>query len=89
MKFEWDDNKEKINQRKHGVSFLKATEVFADDYSSCVNDPDHSYDESRYLLFGISTKGDYLVVSFTERADVIRIISARRMTKQERNAYEQ
>ena len=89
MKFEWDDNKEKSNQRKHDVSFLEATEVFADDYSSCVNDPDHSYDESRYLLFGISTKGSYLVVSFTERADVIRIISARRMTKQERNAYEQ
>lgn len=89
MKFEWDDNKEKSNQRKHAISFLEATEVFADDYSSCVNEPDHSYDESRYLLFGISTKESYLVVSFTERAGVIRIISARCMTKQERNAYEQ
>ena len=89
MKFEWDDNKEKINQRKHAVSFLEATEVFADNYASCVSDPDHSYDESRYLLFGISAKRSCLVVSFTERADVIRIISARRMTKQERNAYEQ
>jgi uncharacterized DUF497 family protein len=89
MKFEWDDNKAKANQRKHGVSFLEVSDVFADSYASCVLDPDHSYDESRYLLFGLSSKGDHFVVSFTERVDVIRIISARRMTRQERYAYEQ
>ncbi|MEL7522557.1 MAG: BrnT family toxin [Cyanobacteria bacterium P01_A01_bin.116] len=54
-----------------------------------VPDPDHSYEESRYLLFGLSSNGKYIVVSFTERPDAIRIISARRMTRQERKAYEQ
>ena len=89
MNFEWDETKAQSNHRKHGVSFLEATEVFADDYSSCVPDPDHSLDEARFLLFGMTLKGAYLVVSFTERADSIRIISARTMTRQERNAYEQ
>lgn len=89
MDFEWDETKARSNQRKHGVSFLEASEVFSDDYSSCVHDPDHSYNEERYLLFGISLKGNYLVVSFTEKSDAIRIISARLMTREERNAYEQ
>ena len=88
MDFEWDQRKARSNQSKHGISFLEATEVFSDDYSSCVHDPDHSYDEDRYLLFGESLTGDHLVVSFTEIADTIRIISARPMTRQERNAYE-
>ena len=88
MDFEWDETKARSNQRKHGVSFLEATEVFSDDYSSCVHDPDHSYDEERYLLFGVSLKGNHLVISFTEKLDIIRIISARPMTRQERNAYE-
>ena len=89
MDFEWDEVKARANQAKHGVSFLEAIEVFADQYSSCVHDPDHSYDEDRYLLFGVSSKGSYLVVSFTERPDSIRIISARPMTRRERKAYEQ
>ena len=89
MNFEWDEAKARINQSKHGVSFSEATEVFADEYSSFVNDPDHSYEEARYLLFGVSSKGRYLVVSFTERQETVRIISARRMTRQERKAYEQ
>jgi uncharacterized protein len=88
MDFEWDEIKEHTNQRKHGISFLEASEVFADEHSSCVLDPDHSYNEERYLLFGVSLKGNYLVVSFTERIETIRIISARPMTRQERNAYE-
>ncbi|MDG4594523.1 MAG: BrnT family toxin [Candidatus Contendobacter sp.] len=88
MDFEWDDIKAHTNEKKHGVSFLEAAEVFGDDYSSCVHDPDHSYDEDRYLLFGVSSKGNFLVVSYTERSDTIRIISARRMTNQERRAYE-
>ena len=89
MNFEWDEQKAQTNQRKHGVSFLEASEVFADHYSLCVPDPDHSLNEMRYLLFGVSTKGIPLVVSFTEKADTIRIISARKMTRQERYAYEQ
>lgn len=89
MNFEWDEAKASANQSKHGLSFSEATEVFADDYSSCVQDPDHSYEENRYLLFGLSSKGKYLVVSFTEKPNTIRIISARCMTRQERKAYEQ
>jgi uncharacterized DUF497 family protein len=89
MDFEWDETKARTNQKKHGVSFLEATEVFSDENSSCVHDPDHSYDEQRYLLFGVSSKGSRLVVSFTERSESIRIISARLMTRQEHNAYEQ
>ena len=89
MDFEWDDKKALANQKKHGISFIEASEIFNDEYSSCVNDPDHSYEESRYLLFGVSTKGAHLVVSYTERLGIIRIISARRMTRQERKAYEE
>lgn len=88
MDFEWDKTKDSSNQKKHGISFAEASEVFNDDLSSCVPDPDHSYREERYLLFGVSSKGTYLVVSFTERGEAIRIISARRMTRQERKAYE-
>jgi uncharacterized protein len=89
MDFEWDERKDVANQKKHGVSFFEASEVFADDLSSCVPDPDHSDEEERFLLFGVTLKGNFLVVSFTERVETIRIISARPMTRLERNAYEQ
>jgi uncharacterized DUF497 family protein len=89
MDFEWDEIKAKANQKKHGISFLEATEAFGDINSSYIHDPDHSDEEDRYLLFGLSSKGNHLVVSFTERSDTIRLISARRMTRQERKAYEQ
>ena len=89
MDFEWDEAKARANEKKHGASFIEAAGVFGDDYSSCIHDPDHSYNEDRYLLFGVSSKGNFLVVSYTERSDTIRIISARRMTSQERTAYEQ
>ena len=62
--FEWDPAKAKENEEKHGVSFFEASEVFNDDYSSSVHDPDHSTDEDRYLIFGISKSGKYLVVSY-------------------------
>ncbi|WP_072621684.1 BrnT family toxin [Spirulina major] len=88
MEFEWDKVKAQSNQLKHGVSFLEATEVFADPYSAGVHDPDHAQDEDRYLLLGLSLKGSYIVVSLTERADSIRIISARPMTRRERKADE-
>nr|VFJ89282.1 MAG: hypothetical protein BECKLFY1418A_GA0070994_100711 [Candidatus Kentron sp. LFY]VFJ94429.1 MAG: hypothetical protein BECKLFY1418B_GA0070995_10587 [Candidatus Kentron sp. LFY] len=89
MEFEWDERKAHINEAKHGISFYEATEVFGDSYSSCVPDPDHSHDEERYLLFGISERRKYLVVSFTQNSNKLRIISARHMTRQERKAYEQ
>lgn len=89
MEFEWNPEKGRTNEAKHGVSFPEATEVFADDYSSTVDDPDHSYEEGRFVMFGKSSRGRYLVVSFTERDGRIRIISARLMTPRERRAYEQ
>ena len=89
MDFEWDSAKAKLSESKHGVSFFEACEVFDDDHSSAVRDPDRSVDEERYLIFGLSKAGSYLVVSYTERGDRIRLISARQMTPREREAYEQ
>lgn len=89
MDFEWDESKAEANKTKHGVTFWEATEVFGDELSSFVVDPDHSTGEERFLLFGQTKNRKYLVVSFTERAEVIRIISARSMTPSERRAYEQ
>jgi uncharacterized protein len=86
--FEWDPEKAWENEQNHGISFPEASDVFADDHSSSVPDPDHSTDEDRYLIFGISKQGKYLVVSYTERGDRIRLISARQMTSPERRAYE-
>lgn len=88
MDFTWDEAIARLNLKKHGVSFNEATEVFGDDFSLCVPDPDHSVGEERYLLFGTSSKGRHLVVSFTERTEVIRIISVRYMTRKEHAAYE-
>ncbi|MGH8707496.1 MAG: BrnT family toxin [Burkholderiales bacterium] len=83
--FEWDPDKARENEQKHAVSFLEASEVFDDDHSSTVQDPDHSVDEARYLIFGASKQGKHLVV----RGDRIRLISARPMTSRERRAYEE
>jgi uncharacterized protein len=88
MDFEWDPAKANANESKHGVSFFEACEVFDDDLSSAIPDPDHSMDEGRFLIFGVSKGGKYLVVSYTERGDRIRLISARPMTPSERRAYE-
>ena len=88
MEFEWDSKKARANESKHEVSFFDACEVFDDDHSSSVRDPDHSQEEERYLIFGMSKGGKYLVVSYTERGGRIRLISARQMTPRERRAYE-
>ncbi len=88
MDFEWDLRKAAANRRKHGVIFEEASEVFADDHSSTVADPDHSVAEQRYLVFGGTLAGRALVVAFTERDAKIRIINARLMTRLERLAYE-
>jgi hypothetical protein len=89
MDFEWDPDKARANESKHGVSFFEACEVFDDDHSSTTRDPDHSLDENRHLIFGMSKDGKHLVVSYTERNGRIRLISAREMTPRERRAYEQ
>ncbi len=88
MDFEWDPAKARLNESKHGVSFFEACEVFDDEHSSAVRDPDHSVAEDRYLIFGVSKGGRHLVVSYAERGDRIRLITARQMTPRERKAYE-
>ncbi|HZF30882.1 MAG TPA: BrnT family toxin [Gammaproteobacteria bacterium] len=89
MDYEWDPRKAAANERKHGVTFEEASEVFADDHSSTVPDPDNSLAELRYVIFGRTRAGRELVVAFTERGATIRIINARLMTRRERLAYEQ
>lgn len=90
MNFEWDREKASTNIEKHGVTFAEASEVFGDPLSSSVDDPDHSSDGARFLIFGQSISNKHIVVSFKEEnPNTIRIISAREMTKQERSAYEQ
>ncbi|MEO8330388.1 MAG: BrnT family toxin [Candidatus Nanopelagicales bacterium] len=89
MEFEWDPAKARDNEAKHKVSFSEATEVFADSLSSSAPDPDHSLDEERFVIFGRTLKDRYLVVAFTDRGGKLRLISAREMTRRERQAYEQ
>ena len=89
MDFEWNPEKARRNQRLHGVSFPEAAEVFGDELSSTVVDPDHSEGEIRYLTFGQTRSGRHIVVAYTERGGRVRLISARRMTRRERKAYEE
>lgn len=89
MEFEWDQPKGAVNLRKHGVSFDEAATVFLDQLAVSGADPDHSVGESRYITFGVSSLGKLLAVSHTYRPGGIRIISARRVTRVERNIYEE
>lgn len=90
MRFEWDQRKNTQNRRKHRVSFEEAQTVFFDDNAVLYDDPDHSMDEDRFLLLGLSSSLRVLVVvhCLRERGEVIRIVSARRATKRERGEYE-
>lgn len=91
MKFEWDENKNKINQRKHGISFDEVTSVFRDTLAIVFDDPDHSDNEERFLIIGTSDKRGICLVSHCYRGQdqVIRIISARKATKTECKIYEE
>lgn len=89
MKFEWDENKAARNLSKHGVSFEEAQTVFDDPLYVDFYDPDHSEDEERYLIVGESNRGRLLILSYTEREDWIRLISAREVTRAEREVYEE
>lgn len=89
LRFEWDSNKATSNLAKHGVSFDEAREVFADPLSLTSEDPDHSIDEIRILIIGVSNRGRLLVVSHTVDDDRIRLIGARRATPRERFEYEE
>jgi len=89
VKFEWDLEKAAANLRRHGVSFEEATTVFGDRLARSYEDPDHSDREPRELTFGFSSGGRALVVSHCERGERTRIISARLMTRRERQEYEE
>ena len=91
LKFEWDENKNEINQRKHGISFDEVTSVFRDTFAIVFDDPDHSDYEERFLIIGTSDERGICLVSHCYRGQdqVIRIISARKATKTERNIYEE
>lgn len=90
MKFVWDNQKANINKRKHGVSFEEAQTVFDDCEALRIFDPDHSEDEDRFLILGLSSVLRLLVVChcFRENDEQIRIISARKATKRESATYE-
>jgi len=89
MEFEWDKEKSEANAKKHGVSFHEAATVFGDPLAITFQDPDHSIGEYRYITFGLSQFNRLLVVSHTERKGRTRIISARLMTRKEREIYEE
>ncbi|WP_071192745.1 BrnT family toxin [Trichormus sp. NMC-1] len=88
LKFEWDEDKDKLNQKKHGVSFEEAVSIFNDPLSINFDDPEHSLGETRYIIIGLSDQGRYLFVSHADRNDKIRLISARLVTPKERRYYE-
>jgi len=87
--FEWNLDKAIDNQHKHDVLFEEATTVFGDPLALLMADPDHSQDEQRYLILGLSRQGRLLVVAFTERVQRTRLISARKATRRERKLYEE
>ena len=89
VQFEWDPAKAKMNLRKHGIAFREAATVLRDPLGITIFDPDHSDEEDRFITFGFSTAGRLLMVAHTERGERIRIISARRLTRAEREAYEE
>ena len=89
IQFEWDENKNRINQRKHGVSFDEAKTVFYDEYAILFDDPEHSADGDRFLMIGTTTKERICIVSHCYRGEegTIRIISARKATRNEQKVY--
>lgn len=89
IRFSWDDRKNRINQKKHGISFDEAQTIFFDENAIEYFDPDHSVDEDRFLMLGISFRLRVLVVSYSlrQRGSEIRIISARKATKKEKKIY--
>jgi uncharacterized protein len=90
IRFEWDPKKAEANLRKHKVSFEDAQSVFSDEHALLIDDPDHSEDEDRFVLLGLSGSLRLLVVVHCYRAkgSVVRIISARRADTQERSVYD-
>ncbi|MGH1363768.1 MAG: BrnT family toxin [Calditrichia bacterium] len=90
LRFEWDKNKSRVNKNKHGISFEEAKTVFYDEYAKLIPDPDHSLEEERFILLGLSSVLRMLVVVhiYKEEDELIRIISARKATKKEITIYQ-
>ena len=89
LAFDWDDGKDISNQKKHGISFEEAETVFLDENALLIHDPDHSCEEERFVLLGLSAKLRMLVVNhcYRKNDEVIRLISARKATRMERKQY--
>ena len=88
--FEWDENKNQINISKQGISFSEASTVFYDERAILFDDPDHSEDEERFLILGMSEAANLCIVChcYRENESKIRLISARKATKKEGERYE-
>ena len=89
--FEWDDKKEKLNQKKHQVSFIEAQSVFLDYFAQVIPDPDHSVDEDRFIIIGASSSDRLLLVvhCYKVYGKHVRIISARKPTTREAKQYKE
>ena len=89
LRFEWDDRKAAANFKKHGVNFEEAKSVFVDERAKLIDDPDHSEDEDRFVLLGLSSALRLLLVCHCYRSEgnVIRIISARTAIAREFKSY--
>ena len=89
LHFEWDARKAAANEKKHGVGFEEAKSVFSDERAKLIDDPDHSEEEDRFILLGLSASFRVLVVChcYREQGNVIRIISARKATAKESKSY--
>lgn len=90
MEFEWDPDKDRRNQEKHGINFEEAVTAFDDELQITIPDPDHSIDEFRYVTIGMTSNGRVVVISHTEQEEErVRIINARNATAKERRTYEE
>jgi len=89
LRFEWDERKASANAKKHGVTFEEARSVFVDERAKLIDDPDHSEDEDRFVLLGLSSSLRLLLVChcYREEGNIIRIISARKATSRESKSY--
>ena len=89
LRLEWDERKATANAKKHGVSFEEAKSVFVDERAKLIGDPDHSEDEERFVLLGLSSALRLLLVChcYRSKGNVIRLISARKATAKESRSY--
>jgi uncharacterized DUF497 family protein len=87
--FEWDKRKALANRKKHGITFEEASTVFSDPLSLTIPDPVHSSGEDRYISIGTSAESKLIVIVHTDRQNMIRIISARKATGNEKRQYEE